>query len=145
MVVRLRSFILIIFILSLIGCKVAIPTYDSPVDEIDLRPYSEAGFFVTTGDYFKDYEPVSILVRSCKSKVTVEDTRQDKSDDDIYRKQELKQIKYCNLADMVGDLVKEAKSRGANGLIQVKIESKVVSEQGQYIPYVFISGMAIKR
>lgn len=128
---------LVVFLL--IGC---IPTQRmTRVITLDLTKYTELGFFITEANSVnRDYDPIGLISVYLDSghEIRIE-TKESK--DPLY-KNDVKEKKgrfiNASLEETLDMLYKEASSKGANGIINLKYE---------YIPTVAgweVTGMAIK-
>jgi len=120
------------------GCTVTNDiSYQERIVGIDLSKYSQQGFFITTGDFAGDYTSVSIIQVNCRSGISPEGKQEKKSyEDEIYRDRTSQKYKYCDIDQLIDTLVSDAKSKGANGLINLKID--------HYLQDITVTGLAIK-
>ena len=155
--------LLLISTLFLNGCAVLVlDRYEFNSTPIDFSKFKEQGVFVTTGDMSQKYQSVSILVVECYHgfipkadyNKNLEGKLGNKNDiDDIYAKapkmtsDDVKDFtfKACTLDDLFAEIISQAQSKGANGIIQLDIRNTTrtgvsgISQRG-----IQIVGLAIK-
>lgn len=85
---------------------------------VDLSEYTAQGMYITTGEYAAAYEPVGIISSTCTSG---------------YQGHE---IIECNIYHNLDALVEDARSRGANAIINLKFVKETTGMSAQ--------GMAVK-
>jgi len=148
-------FLLFVFILGLSSCYYnPSPSYKLYSNAIDLKKYSQEGFFISTGEYYKEYDPVGMVEANSQSgyvKVEKKGKKVRTGDDDVYFSAKANpsasgySYKDSNVEEAIQELVKQAKSLGADGVIQLKFSLSFLVITGRNHPYVYVSGMAIKR
>lgn len=117
---------------------------------VDLQRYHSQGFFITTGDLHKAYEPIGIIEEVCYHGMLKTKSIQSPDDqaDDIYynTSRSKRQLYICKYEEMLQELVKNAKQKGANGIINLTYKQvTLASGKGKEIQKgILISGMAIK-
>lgn len=145
---------LIISILAgIILCACAsYPSYDSFNTYIDFDKYSQANFFISINNYNGNFAPKGLLSVSCYSgeqKVQVNKPK-DMFNDDIYHSSSnnyKKEFKACNVNELLDEIVTLARSKGADGLTNLKIvnTSRTVKKGNKKMrqPGILITGFAI--
>jgi hypothetical protein len=137
-----RTFFLISF-LFLTGCTV-LNKYEINSTPIDLSKFDKQGIFVTTGDLFRKYKSLSILDVNCYDGFIPKAEYQNKSEieskkkqpiDGIYettsnKTENIKNFRYksCTLEDLFAEIISQAKTSGANGII--KLEIRNITKEG---------------
>lgn len=99
--------------------------------ETNLSQYNKNGFFITTGDYTKEYEPISILTSSCNKVHTQKpQTRKPvnkkiKTDDIYFSPENNSGYDWTSTTtqDLLNEMVAKAKASGADALIRLKISA----------------------
>ena len=120
---------------------------------IDLTKFENQGIFITTGDLYKKYKSISIIVVDCyegyvpKSNSQIIKEKKEfnqnyKNVDDIYKSTPTLESNYkqCYIEDLFPELILKAKQVGANGII--KLEIKNISKSTQ--TGIEIVGLAVK-
>lgn len=103
--------------------------YDIKKSVLDLRPYTEEGFLISTSNSFGgNYETIGYIAYECESGYLKGGS----------------QVVYCQLEELLNTAVKDAKASGADAIIDFHISRRYRSETRVY-PSVTISGLAIKR
>lgn len=143
---RFIMFALFVFAIGFSGCSVqrTDPEYNLFASNLDLQKYIEDDIFITTGDFSGKYQPVSLLRINCSSGIIAGTAERDSNEDDIYRKPQRDRDRMCNLPEMLNELVLETKTFGANGIINLKIDTEIYIENGLQRPYLVLSGLVIK-
>lgn len=153
-----RFFIFSGFILFL-GCKVNPVLYQSDIVNTDLSTFQKKGFFITTGDYNKDYDPISMLSVTCfNGYIKKESSKEKKSNnnieqDGIYSQSStisgLKNYNYkiCNMNDLLNSLFESAKELNANGIINLRVleVNRMAPDNSGLQKGILITGLAIHR
>ncbi|MCU4175683.1 hypothetical protein [Carboxylicivirga sp. N1Y90] len=143
----------IIILLTQAGCA-SYPSYDSFDTYIDFDRYSQANFFISINDYNGKFAPKGLLSVSCYSgEQKVEKTKaKDMFNDDIYYSSSSsykKEFKACNVNELLDEIVSNARSKGADGLTNLKIvnTSRIVKKGNKKMkqPGILITGFAIDR
>ena len=148
----------LISILMISSCATFQPDfYENTPYNIDLSKYQKEGLFITTGDFYSKYDPVSILTESCyNGYISKQSTRKRQAEnqtdnDSVYSEGSsfnLKDFEYknCLISDLLDYLFESAKEMGANGIINLEIKSVVRtspdSEKTQ--DGALVTGLAIK-
>jgi len=143
----------IMALLTLAGCA-SYPSYDSFDTYIDFDKYSQADFFISINDYSGKFAPKGLLSVSCYSgEQKVEVTKpKDMFNDDIYYSSSSnykKEFKACNINELLDEIVNNARSKGADGLTNLKIvnTSRMLKKGNKKMkqPGILITGFAIDR
>ncbi len=174
---KVVGYVLIVITLIMIsGCS----TYSNPGYEIitflDFEKYMEKGVFVTPMSYENEYIPIGLVNAYCKDSIfespkmlqTYQANRILRISDGVVLRKKLADIDkdnivyekqtywstiivHANLQEAMDLLVKEAKAKGADAIINIRVSSFVLEQDdyqrtsgvNQY--YYEISGFAIKR
>lgn len=153
-----RFFIFSGFILFL-GCNVKPVLYQSYVVNTDLSTFQKQGFLITTGDYNKDYDPISMLSVTCyNGYIKKENSKEKKSknnieQDGIYSQSSsvsgLKNYNYkmCDINDLLNSLFGSAKELNANGIINLKVleVNRMTPDNSGLQRGILLTGLAINR
>jgi len=113
------------------------------IANLDLRPYSEEGFFVSSTSYNGWYEPLCEIDIAVQPATTVKVMS--------YTNYRYLANENISLDELLRMMVDEAKKYGADGLVNVKIneEEREVSYRyntyKQKLPYFVLTGLAIRR
>ena len=115
------------------GCTVLDKHYKYSTT-LDLSKYSNNGILITTGDLHTTYKPIGIITSVCKNGYKLKPGKKETSNkyiDDVYSNQKTydNPLKYeyyeCTISDAIDYLYKQAKVKGANGLIKLKLDYKI--------------------
>jgi len=150
------SFIILFLLINCVPFRPAL--YEKTSYNIDLSKYENEGLFITTGDYYQNYEPLSILTVTCYDgyiyKGTAKPTQLENENyyDDLYSNQEstykMKDFDYksCYVNDLLDFLFESAKKLNAKGIIRLEIKSvtQISPINGQTQDGLLITGLAIK-
>lgn len=154
-----RIFFIPVFSLILFtGCATFQPSfYEKSSYNIDLSKYQKEGLFITTGDYYSKYEPLSILTVSCyngyinKQSAQKNQAEIQKNYDPIYSggsSFKIKDFDYkdCLISDLLDYIFESAKEIGAKGIIKLEIKpiSQRSPDSGQNQDGFLVTGLAIK-
>lgn len=123
----MKQFLLLLTATILMSCSVK-HIYTATSQVLDYEKYSKQGFFITeSNSVSSDYTPIGSIVVRVFSGYVYEGTEYEKKfkSDGTYT--EIPTIragewKDCDLNDAFAQLHKEALSRGANGVINLKYE-----------------------
>jgi len=155
------TYISLIYILStlLSGCTFQPSLYEKVFYNIDLSKYQQEDLFVSIGDFYQEYKPLSILTVACYDGYIKKETAKPissenkKYNDDVYyslsQTYRIKDYYYkdCYIDDLLDFLFKSAKELNANGII--KLEIKTITQKspinGQIQDGLLITGLAIKK
>jgi len=120
----------LVSIILLLGSCTPVPFRVSH-HETNLSQYNKNGFFITTGDYANEYEPISILTSSCNSVYTQKQTlkkptnSKTKTDDIYFSPNDTSGYDWTSTTtqDLLNEMVAKAKASGADALIRLKISA----------------------
>lgn len=144
---------LILSALLLLSSCASYPKYETFDSYIDFEKYSQSGFFLSIDNYNKSYMPKGLLSVSCYSGIQKTEVSKPKDmfNDDVYYSSSSKfkkEFRSCRVEELLDEIVDEARSKGADGLINVKIvnTSRMVKEGNKKMkqPGLLITGFAIK-
>jgi len=137
----------IIGVLILIGgCAAPISKYQINTVSIDLSNYSKEDFFISTGDYYGAFYPVSVITVTCKSGYVSNNGIIIQSEvEDTYRQKSISPVKECDTKTLLDQLIINAKNSNADGLINMKFYSETVFINGGPVILSKASGLAIIR
>lgn len=134
----MKKVLFLLIIIALSGCK--IQKYGMLSYGVDLSRFSEKGFLISTTDISQRYTSVAIVSAVCQSGVDREMTKEEKRtiEDGIYKQYDYVDTDYrpCILDDVLDEIYQEAIERGANGIIQLKLD--------QTLPSISVTGLAVK-
>jgi hypothetical protein len=146
-------------LLLLNGCTLTKPSlYEKTSYSIDLSKYQKEGLFITTGDYYQSYEPLSILTVTCYDGYIKKESSQPsqssntKENDALYStispSYKMKDYSYqnCSTTDMLDFLFESAQEIKANGIIRLELKpvTQTSPTSGQLQSGILITGLAIK-
>ncbi len=148
------SITLTLVLMLLFSSCASYPKYETFDTYIDFEKYSQVGFFLSIDDYNHSYMPKGLLSVSCYSGVQKTEVSKPKDmfNDDLYYSSSSKfkkEFRTCRVEELLDEIVNEARSKGADGLVNVKIvnTSRMVKEGNKKMkqPGLLITGFAIKK
>jgi hypothetical protein len=131
--------------------------YERRTTGLDFSKYQRSGFFVSPGDYFQNYQSISILRVTCfdgyMKKESPDVKRSDiwKSEDALYseppsnfRKKDY-EFKSCKLSEILDYMVESATKLGANGITRLEIKEITQNSpvNGNVQTGILMTGLAI--
>lgn len=145
---KLIFFIALVTILSSCVPKIRYATYSNC---IDYEQYTKQGFFLTESNSVSfDYVPIGSVYSAAFSGYVPKEGKSTVISDDLYPTQVKKNINYkdwksADVDEVIALAVQEAKQKGGNGIINLKIETVTKGSGNESQSGIAITGMVIKR
>lgn len=142
----MKKLLLIAFVAMLTSCT-STKFVSKNVYFLDFRPYSEKGFLMSTTLIGASYSSIGEINVTCQSGYILGDKKNKSSDwHDQYTSSASITVtkktprKQWTIDEVLAELYNEAKSVGANGVINIKVETNYSEGFTDFI----ISGLAVK-
>lgn len=113
---------------------------------LDFRPYAEKGFLMSTTNIGTNYSSIGEITLVCQSGFIKPEAKSKKTsgwqDEDVYGPSVSRKSpkKIWTINDVLESLYKEASATGANGIINIKLETTTFAGYTDFT----ISGLAVK-